>query len=291
MTEKKRGLGRGLEALLGSTTASPAHLEQIQVSNDGAMKKLSIELLRPGAYQPRQEMSHDLLEELASSIRAHGIIQPIIVRRLVDGFFEIIAGERRWRASQLAGLTEVPVIVRDISDEAASAMALIENIQREDLNAMEAARGLQRLIHDFGLTHQEAASAVGKSRTTVTNLLRLMGLEESVKTLVERGDLDMGHARALLALSGDAQSQVAKIIVVKELSVRETERLVKVWQKGPPSKVTKVEMGPDVERLINGLSERLGAEISLKHNKSGKGSLIIHYNSLDELEGVMNHIQ
>lgn len=290
MTEKKRGLGRGLEALLGSTP-NPTQLEQVQVSTDGDMKKLSIELLRPGVYQPRNDMSPDLLEELASSIRAHGVIQPIIVRRLADGYFEIIAGERRWRASQLAGLTEVPVIVRDINDEAAGAMALIENIQREDLNAMEAARGLQRLIEDFGLTHQEVASAVGKSRTTVTNLLRLMGLEESVKTLVERGDLDMGHARALLALSGEAQSQVAKIVVAKDLSVRETERLVKAWQKGQPSKSEESSRCPDMERLINGLSERLGAEVNIKHQKSGKGTLVIHYNSLDELEGVMSHIQ
>ena len=229
MSARKRGLGRGLDALL-ATSQSSAQKEQDAAevnSTNGELSKLPIEYLVPGKYQPRKDMSPEALEELASSIRAQGIIQPIVVRKVDEHRYEIIAGERRWRASQLAQLDEVPCLVKNVPDEAAVAIALIENIQREDLNAMEEAQALDRLMNEFALTHQEVAEAVGKSRTTVTNLLRLNNLNDDVKLLVEHGDIEMGHARALLALEGDTQSETAQVVSGKGLTVRDTEKLVK----------------------------------------------------------------
>ena len=234
MTPKKRGLGKGLDALLSTSTAARQKQvmsdqrteEAMAPTNQGELRKLPVEWLQSGKYQPREDMSQDALEELANTIRAQGVIQPIVVRPLGEQSFEIIAGERRWRASQLARLEVVPCIVKDVPDEAAVAIALIENIQREDLNAIEEAVALQRLLTEFELTHQQVAEAVGKSRTTVTNLLRLNQLHDDVKRFVEHGDLDMGHARALLALSGQAQSELAKLVAQKGLTVRDTEKLV-----------------------------------------------------------------
>lgn len=306
MSEKKRGLGRGLDVLLGvpdvavlepakasDSQVNNAHQASTTSTNSPAESFLPIEWLCPGKYQPRVDMSQGLLDELAESIKAHGVIQPLVVRAIGDNQYEIIAGERRWRASQLAGLAKVPVVVRDVDDETASAMALIENIQREDLNVMEEARGIQRLINDFGMTHQQIASVIGKSRTTITNLLRLITLEPEVTLLLERGDLDMGHARALLALAGDEQTQAARVVVAKGLSVRETERLVKVMvnqQQNEARQAMSPAPLPDVLRLQDQLSERLGAEIKIKHRNNGKGVLEIKYNSLDELDGVISHI-
>ena len=238
-------------------------------------------------------MRTDSLEELAASIRAQGVVQPIVVRPVSANKYEIIAGERRWRAAQIAGLHEVPVVVRDVPDQTAMAMALIENIQREDLNPMEEATALQRLILEFELTHQEAAEAVGRSRVAVSNLLRLFDLSDVVKKMVECGDLGMGHARALLGLQGDAQIEAARRVVDKGMSVRETEQLVRQAQspavKAKSSK--SIENDPDVRRLQEDLSERLGAAVNFQHSAKGKGKLVIQYNSLDELEGILEHIK
>ncbi|WOT05239.1 ParB/RepB/Spo0J family partition protein [Shewanella youngdeokensis] len=295
MTLKKRGLGKGLDALLSTSHAASKRLapqaEEItdNVVNDELIT-LDIDRLQPGKYQPRKDMSADALEELAESIRAQGIIQPIVVRTVSPNQFEIIAGERRWRASQLAGLTKLPCIVKQVPDEAAVAIALIENIQREDLNAMEEAIALNRLIEEFELTHQQIADAVGKSRASVSNLLRLNGLNEAVKRMLENGDIDMGHGRALLAIEGDEQTNLARIVVSKELTVRETERLVNktLNQVETTEKPTKDH---DVSRLESQLIERLGAKVSLTHNKKGKGKMVINYQNLAELEGIINKIR
>ena len=237
MSAKKRGLGRGLDALLATSQASRnAEGEQV-LQNDSELQQIAIEFLKPGKYQPRKDMSPDALEDLASSIRSQGIIQPIIVRTVGNNEYEIIAGERRWRASQIAGLDTIPCLIKDVPDEAAVAIALIENIQREDLNAMEEAQALERLMSEFELTHQEVATAVGKSRTTVTNLLRLNNLHDDVKLLLEHGDIEMGHARALLGLEGDAQLEAAHIVSGKGLTVRDTENLVrKFLEPASPSR-------------------------------------------------------
>ena len=295
MSAKKRGLGRGLDALLtGSVPAEPEHAEDVSTpsapeSQPKELQQLPIEWLQPGRYQPRKDMSPDALEELASSIRAQGIIQPIVVRQISDEKYEIIAGERRWRASQLAQLAEVPCILKTVPDEAAVAIALIENIQREDLNAMEEAVALDRLMNEFELTHQEVADAVGKSRTTVTNLLRLNTLNDDVKLLLERGDIEMGHARALLALSGELQSDTARVVADKGLTVRETEALVKKAQEAPkePKKEPK---DPDITRLETKLGETLGAQVAINHTKRGKGKMVISYSSLEELDGILAKI-
>jgi len=238
-------------------------------------------------------MGTDSLDELAASIRAQGVVQPIVVRPISENKYEIIAGERRWRAAQIAGLHEVPVVVRDVPDQTAMAMALIENIQREDLNPMEEATALQRLILEFELTHQEAAEAVGRSRVAVSNLLRLFDLSAAVKQMLQIGDLGMGHARALLGLQGDAQIEAARRVVGKGMSVRETEQLVRRAQspavKAKSSK--SIENDPDVRRLQEDLSERLGATVRFQHSAKGKGKLVIQYNSLDELEGILEHIK
>ncbi len=278
----KRGLGKSL-ADLGITEL----LSDIQTEQKTELRKLPIDLIQPGKYQPRKDMDYDALEDLANSIRAQGIIQPIVIRPIGDNLYEIIAGERRWRAAQLAELHEIPVVIRDISDQAAIAMSLIENIQRENLNSIEEATALQRLIDEFGLTHQQAAEAVGKSRTTITNLLRLLSLPHNVKTMLEHGDLEMGHARALLTLSEELQLQAAQAVVAKGLSVRETEKLATKLQQ-PSKPAVEKTTDPNIVSLQHKLSDRLGAHVSIQHQNKGNGKLVIQYNSLDELEGIIS---
>jgi ParB family chromosome partitioning protein len=289
---KKRGLGRGLDALLGGSEAG-----QADAAADGSTgapppgATLPVDLIRRGRYQPRRQFDEDRLRELADSIVAQGMVQPIVVRPLEDGY-EIIAGERRWRAAQLAGLAEVPVVVRDVDDQAAMAMALIENIQRDDLNPLEEANALHRLLNEFDLTHQQVAQAVGKSRTTVTNLIRLLELNPEVKAMVEEGRLEMGHARALLALEGPTQTEAARQVAAKGLSVRETEALVRrLNTPHTPAANDGVDDDPDVRRLIDDLTDRLGARVALQQGAGGKGRLVISYNSLEELEGILGHIR
>lgn len=296
MSLKKRGLGRGLDALLttGRSTANATDSNAApQVTElerqQHELQKLPIEWLTPGKYQPRKDMSQDALEDLASSIRAQGVIQPIVVRQFGEQQFEIIAGERRWRAAQLAELAEVPCIIKNVPDEAAVAIALIENIQREDLNAMEEAVALQRLLTEFELTHQQVADAVGKSRTTVTNLLRLNQLADDVKTLLEHGDIEMGHARALLTLTATQQSEAAQLIAAKQLTVRETEALVRRLLEPAPAPAPKIK-DPDVMALEQKLSERFAAPVQISYSKKGKGELVIGYSNLDELDGILKKI-
>ncbi|MCE9688097.1 ParB/RepB/Spo0J family partition protein [Shewanella sp. AS16] len=291
MTLKKRGLGKGLDALLSNSHAASKKQDQ---AFDSTEKKddlihLDLDLLQPGKYQPRKDMSPEALEELAHSIRNQGIIQPIVVRKISDTHYEIIAGERRWRASQLAGLDKLPCLVKQVPDEAAVAIALIENIQREDLNAMEEAIALERLMREFELTHQQVADAVGKSRTTVSNLLRLNGLNEPVKRLLEYGDIDMGHARALLALEGEEQTSLARLVAAKEMTVRETERLVNKTLN-PPKEAESKAKDQDVMRLERELIERLGAKVSIAHNNKGTGKIVINYQNLAELDGILSKI-
>lgn len=290
---KKRGLGRGLDALLGSAqtvageASSPAH---------GAPALIALDLIQRGRFQPRRHFDEDKLRELADSIAVQGVVQPIVVRPAAgDNEYELVAGERRWRAAQLAGLGEIPVVIRDVDDQSAMAMGLIENIQRDDLNPLEEAQALHRLLEEFDLTHQQIAQAVGKSRTTVTNLMRLLELNPDVKAYVDERQLEMGHARALMALQGDEQSQAAAQVVKKGMSVREAEALVRklkqaVMQPGKSSAVDPLENDPDVRRMLQGLTETLGAEVQLKQSGRGKGKLVISYNNLDELEGIMAHI-
>ncbi len=291
MSPRKRGLGRGLDALLATQAnqqSSESSSSDINTSQKN-MINLPIEQLVPGKYQPRKDMSPEALDELAASIRNQGIIQPIVVRPIADEKFEIIAGERRWRASQLAQLDTIPCIIKDVPDEAAVAIALIENIQREDLNAMEEAIALQRLQDEFELTHQEVADAVGKSRTSVTNYLRLNRLEDDVKTLMEHGDLEFGHAKVLLGLSGDTQILAARKVVAKDLTVRDTEKLVNSLTQEQEEKAVK-EKDPDVKLLEQQLIERLGAKVDITYNRKGKGKMVISYSSLDELDGIIAHL-
>lgn len=299
MVVKKRGLGRGLDALLGVSKAAHAVAEiaadsTLAVSpgtEDGALKLLPVDLIQRGKYQPRQDMAPESLRELADSIVAQGVMQPIVVRPISGQKFEIIAGERRWRATQLAGLDVIPAVVRHVSDQAAIAMALIENIQREDLNPIEEATSLQRLQREFDLTQQEVATAVGKSRSTVANLLRLMSLEAEVRRLVEHGDLEMGHARALLGLEGADQSSAARTVVAKGLTVRQTEALVRGLLTKKPPAGSKKPLDPDIRRLQDDLSQRLGAAVLIQHGSKGRGKLVLSYNSLDELDGILQHIK
>lgn len=274
MNKKFKGLGRGLDALMGDTSAAES------------LQTLPIGVLQPGKYQPRTHMDAAALEDLAASIRRQGLMQPILVRTVGDDKYEIIAGERRWRAAQLAGLTEIATLVRDIPDEAALAMALIENIQRENLNPLEEAIGIQRLIEEFEMTHEAAADAVGKSRTTVSNLLRLLKLTEPVREMLMLGQLDMGHARALLALDALPQLETAKNVALKGLSVRETEAMVKKLLE-PAPQVKPVKLDPDVLRLEEQVSERIGANVKIKQNSKGAGKLMIDYDSLDQLEDLL----
>ena len=284
---KKRGLGRGLDALLS------AGIGGADVDNSSAdLRTMPVDLLQRGQYQPRVNMQEDTLGELADSIKAQGVIQPIVVRPIAGGRFEIIAGERRWRACQMAGLDEIPAIVKDVPDEAAMAMALIENIQREDLNPLEEANALKRLVVEFEMTHQQAGVAVGRSRTAVSNLLRLLDLSLSVKPYLESGELEMGHARALLALKAEQQLQAAQIIVKRGLSVREAETLSRSMQAGKPTKSSKnKKLDPDVQRLQDELAAKLAAKVAIQYSATGKGKLQIGFNSLEELEGILGHIQ
>lgn len=297
-TIKRKGLGRGLEALLSTSQVARDRDDQREGARDAnfqdaqrsELQKIPVEQLIPGKYQPRKDMGSEALDELARSIEAQGVIQPIVVRRVGEHKFEIIAGERRWRASQKAGLEVVPCMIKDVPDEAAVAIALIENIQREELNAMEEAVALKRLMTEFELTHQEVADAVGKSRATVTNLLRLNHLNDDVKLMLERGDIDMGHARALLALEGDNQSDTARVVVGKGMNVRETEALVKRVLDPPKAKPEKLP-DPNINDLERSLAERLGAAVAIQHGGRGNGKLVISYSSIDELEGILGRIR
>ncbi len=292
MTAKKRGLGRGLDALLGGSkgvSSAPAPVTG-DAKQDATLRHLPVDLIQRGRYQPRSDMRSDSLDDLAESIRAQGVVQPVVVRPVGDDRYELIAGERRWRAAQLAGLHEVPAVIRDVPDEDAVAMALIENIQRENLNPLEEARALDRLVKEFGLTHEGAASAVGRSRAAVSNLLRLLELEAEVKALVEERVLEMGHARALLGLGGAHQVEAAKQVAARGLSVRATEKLVKNWLSGDRKK-TPPRPDPDIRRLEDELAGRLAARVQLRHGRGGKGRLVIEYNSTDELEGILAHIK
>ena len=306
-TAKKRGLGRGLDALLGGArdvsgaeAESPVTTGGASPSNAGSgvssgqpISQLALTSIQRGRYQPRREFDPDSLRELADSIAAQGVIQPIVVRPTGNDRYEIIAGERRWRAAQQAGLSDIPVVVRDVDEQTALAIALIENIQRDDLSPLEEAGALLRLLDEFGLTHQQVAEAVGKSRTTVTNLLRLLELEAEVKTLLDQGRLEMGHARALLGLKGAAQALAGRQVVARGLSVRETEKLVRRLQaEGSDSASNNQPVAdPNIRRLQDDLTERLGARVAIQHGTKGTGKLVIAYNSLDELDGILAHIQ
>ena len=292
MAAKRRGLGRGLDALLGAPSSDNPETETPPDASPGAVEHLGIDLLQRGKYQPRRNFDQDRMQELADSIAAQGIVQPIVVRPAGEGRYEIIAGERRWRAAQLAGLHDIPVVVREVDDKTAMAVALIENIQRDDLNPLEEATALERLLGEFGLTHQEVAEAVGKSRTSVTNLLRLLDLNEDVKFLVEKGSLEMGHARALLGLKDAMQSDAAHKVVKQGLSVRETERLVRRTQgdDARPLRARSASRNPDVGRLEQDLTEKLGARVQIKEGGKGRGQLVIAYNSADELEGILDRL-
>lgn len=288
----KKKLGRSpLDAFLSKPIELESDLDERSESrvSFGEFQKLPIEALQPGQYQPRKIMTDQALDELASSIRAQGVIQPIVVRAVAINKYEIIAGERRWRACQLAQLDVIPCLIKDIPDEAAIAMALIENIQREDLNVVEEATALQRLMKEFGLTHQQTADAVGKSRTTVTNLLRLLSLTDVCRVMLERGDLEMGHARALLSLGSEEQTMIARIVVAKGLTVRETEKLVR-------KQLTKIESlnvnksDPHIIQLERNISDKIGASTTIAHGSKGKGKISIQYNSLDELDGILRHM-
>jgi ParB family chromosome partitioning protein len=298
MTAKKK-LGRGLDALLSASKNQSSSIQigtgdaMVPVADkDGELRNIPIELIQRGKYQPRTDMHEEALQDLASSIRAQGVMQPIVVRPISDTRYEIIAGERRWRASQIAGLDKIPAIIKPVSDESAIAMALIENIQREDLNPIEEAMALKRLQEEFELTQQEVADAVGKSRATVTNLLRLITLNPDVRLMLEHGDIEMGHARAMLALSDLKQTEVAKLVAGKGLSVRQTESLVRrILVAAPDKKASELVSDPDIRRLEESLSETLGARVQIQHTTRGAGKLTLKYNSLDELDGILAHIK
>lgn len=290
MTVKKRGLakGRGLDALLGSIQKEKLQLE-VQALDHGQLKQIDVNQLKRGEYQPRRFIDEADLQELAASIQKHGVMQPIVIRPIDDAehAYEIIAGERRWRAARIAGLTEIPAIVRNLTDQVAIALALIENIQRQDLNPIDQALALQRFHEEFGLSHQEIADTVGKARTTVSNLLRLLSLTDEVKNLMQQGQIDMGHARAILTLKAKDQLQIAKIVMDKGLSVRQTEQLVRDWNT-PKQEKASAPLVADVEQLTQKLSERFSANVKIDYNNQGKGKLVISYNSLDELDGILN---
>ena len=290
---KKKGLGRGLGDMGVSELLGGLSMPTVSAasSDDKLLKDIDISQLTPGKYQPRRQMDPTALEELANSIRSQGIIQPILVRQLEQGNYEIIARERRWRAAQQAGLTQVPVVIRHLSDQAVLAIALIENIQRQDLNVMEEAVALNRLIEEFEMTHQAVAQAVGRSRAAVTNILRLLKLKPEVRQLLEDGKLDMGHARALLSLDAGQQYKVALVIIGRGLSVRQTEQLIQGYLH-PESKATaKKEKDVNVVRLERDLAERLGAQVQIRQKGKQKGNLVISYSSLDELDGILGRIQ
>lgn len=286
---KKRGLHRGLDALIArSENNVPKDSDD---KTDGELKDIPVEYLHSGVYQPRKVFEDEGLEELAASIRAQGIIQPIVVRKKTGNRYEIIAGERRWRAAQKAGLHDIPCLVKDIPDESAIAMSLIENIQREDLNPIEEASALKRLMNEFGLTQQQAADAVGKSRTALTNLLRLLGLTPEVKDMLERGDIEMGHARALLSLGESDQKMAAKVCNDKGFSVRETERYVrKLLTPRMNVSTSSPKKDVDIKRLETKISEKIGAPTLIQHGVKGKGKIIIEYSNVDVLDGILAHL-
>lgn len=290
MIRKKGGLGRGLDALLGAGAAIRNQAPPESTSAE-MLCSLPVEQIVRGRYQPRQDLREDTLQELADSIRVQGVVQPIVVRPSGEDCYELIAGERRWRAAQLAGLSEVPAVVREVSDRAAIAMALIENIQREDLNPLEEAAALQRLIAEFELTHQQAAEAVGRSRAAVTNLLRLLELSEEVRRLVQDRKLDVGHARALLTLPHALQREAARQVLLRGLSARETEELVRRLRQDDAAPASPKPVDPNIRSLQENLSERLGARVQLRHDTSGKGRMVIHYNNLDELDGIIARVK
>ena len=297
MTAKKKRLGRGLDALLSKPVAETASVTGAH--HEGPLKQIPLDLLQRGQYQPRTDIRQDSLEDLANSIKAQGVVQPIVARPIGktgdSQRYEIVAGERRWRAAQMAGLEGIPAIVRDIPDEGAIAMALIENIQREDLNPLEEARALDRLIREFDLTHAEAAEAVGRSRAAVSNLLRLLELSDKVKSMLEARQLEMGHARALLSITKAVQQHdVARQVARKGLSVRETEQLVRrILQGKDKQKATKPTpaANADIRRLEIEVSDKLGAKVNVQHTRKGSGKVVISYNSLDELDGILKHIR
>lgn len=272
---KPKGLGRGLDALLADSS-----------QEQDLLQNLSVDLLQSGKYQPRTKMDEASLHDLAESIKTQGVMQPILVRPLATGSYEIIAGERRWRAARIAGLEQIPAIVREIPDESALALSLIENIQREDLNPLEVATGIQRLIEEFGMTHQTAGQALGYSRSTISNLLRLLNLVAPVQDLIMQGKIDMGHGRALLALDASKQLEIAHLIVQKQLSVRETENLLKRMSQSPTTRKI-VSLDRDLLRLQEDMSSRLGANVIIRQGKKGTGNVIIHYTSLDQLDGIL----
>ncbi len=282
MAIKKGGLGRGLDALLTHPVAN---------KKNTTINSLPIDLLGPGKYQPRTDFNAETLQELADSIAAQGLIQPIVVRLQGNNNYEILAGERRWRAAQLAGMQDVPVVVNDVDDRAAMAISLVENIQREDLNAIDESEALQRLIEEFELTHQQAADAVGRSRVAVSNILRLLDLSDDVRHMLRAGDLDMGHGRALLGLASEHQYGAAEKVVKRGLSVRATESMVKQLLKEKSSQQRSTSKDPDIERLEQSLAEQLGAKVEMKHAKSGAGKITISYASLDELDGILAHLK
>lgn len=285
-TPKKPALGRGLSSMLSKNT-----LKQVSDRETGErLRKLPIDAIRPGRFQPRSVFDAEKLEELANSIRAQGVVQPVVVREVAEGEYELIAGERRWRAAQLASLDSIPAVIRDVPDEAAVAMALIENVQREDLNPLEEASALKRLIDEFAMTHREAADAVGRSRAAVSNLLRLLELMQEVKDMVDGRLIEMGHARALLSLDTALQVKAAREVVQLKLSVRDTEALVRRLQQGSKKK-TERKSDPDILSLQNRLEERLCTKVQLQHQSSGKGKLVIAYNNADELEGILAHFK
>ncbi len=292
-------MGKGLDFLLsGGKKNKPAeptqqsHTAQVSadVPRDGELRHIPVDLIQRGKYQPRMDMHEEALGELAASIKQQGVMQPIVIRPISADRFEIIAGERRWRATQLAGLDTIPAIIKPVADDAAIAMSLIENIQRENLNPIEEAVALKRLQDEFELTQQQVADAVGKSRTTVTNLLRLINLSLDTRVMLERGDLEMGHARALLALPQEQQSEAARSVVGGGLSVRQTEALVRRLLAGPTAK-TKPVVSPDIRQLEQSLAETLGAKVVVQHSAKGSGKLSIKYNTLDELDGILAHIK
>jgi ParB family chromosome partitioning protein len=301
MTEKRK-LGRGLEALLSSgsseTMASllgkPRDTTNTELAvpaqKESELKHVPIELIQRGKYQPRTDMHEEALEELANSIKKQGIMQPIVIRPISADKYEIIAGERRWRACQIAGLDTIPALIKPVGDEAAIAMSLIENIQRENLNPIEEAVALKRLQDEFELTQQEVADAVGRSRAAVTNLIRLIGLSVDVRKMLEHGDLEMGHARALLSLDDARQSEAARSVVGRGLNVRQTEALVRRMMAGPQDANNPTIIDPDIKSLEENLADKLGAKVLIQHTAKGKGKLILKYNSLDELDGILSHI-
>ena len=295
MSAKRTSLGRGLDALLGfgdepEVTVSQGDRE-ISIPADGRLAQLPVEFLQRGKYQPRRDLDPEALAELADSIRAQGVMQPIVVRPIGEDKYEIIAGERRWRATQQAGLDTIPAVIRDVPDEAAIAMALIENIQREDLNPIEESRALIRLQKEFELTQQQVAEAVGKSRPAVANLMRLMQLEPEVQKMLEHGDLELGHGKCLLALQGGTQIDAARSVAGRGMTVRQTEALVQKLLNGEPVTSKPQADNADIKVLEQELSEKLGAAVKIQHSASGKGTLTLKYNSVDELDGILAHIK